>query len=117
MTIESFLSHYARERKGTDSLKWDLVDQRFQGEKLLPLWVADMDFAAPKAVEKALQQLVAQGTFGYGIPPQAIFQPIRAGKIATGGRNLKKNGSRFPQGSSNLWLICFIVSQNLTMAF
>lgn len=50
MTIESFLSHYARQRKGTDSLKWDLVDQRFQGEKLLPLWVADMDFAAPKAV-------------------------------------------------------------------
>ncbi len=73
MTIEHFLSHYARQRKSTDSLKWDLVDQRFQGEKLLPLWVADMDFAAPKAVEEALQQLVAQGTFDYAIPPSGYF--------------------------------------------
>jgi len=50
MTTDSFISEYARQRTQTDSLKWDLVDQRFDGKDLLPLWVADMDFAVPAAV-------------------------------------------------------------------
>ncbi len=98
MTIEHFLSHYARQRKGTDSLKWDLVDQRFQGEKLLPLWVADMDFAAPKAVEEALQQLVAQGTFGYAIPPSGYFLAYQAWQDRHWGTKFEEKWLSFSTG-------------------
>ena len=38
------------ERAGTDSEKW----ARYAGRDILPLWVADMDFAAPPTVIDAL---------------------------------------------------------------
>lgn len=53
-------------RRGTDSLKW----QRYGAA--LPLWVADMDFAAPESVVEALRERVAQGIFGYGAPPDEL---------------------------------------------
>lgn len=52
------------ERRGTDSEKW----QRWAGRDVLPLWVADMDFAAPPAVRSALADRVAHGVFGYALP-------------------------------------------------
>lgn len=52
------------ERRGTDALKW----ARYAGRDILPMWVADMDFAAPPAVMAALQARVAHGVFGYGSP-------------------------------------------------
>ncbi len=48
-------------RQGTASVKWD----RYGNRDVLPLWVADMDFAAPDSVVKALQQRVEHGVFGY----------------------------------------------------
>ncbi len=50
------------DRRNTDSIKWS----KYAGRDILPLWVADMDFAAPPAVLDALQQRIAQGVFGYG---------------------------------------------------
>lgn len=50
------------ERRGSDSFKWG----RYAGRDVLPLWVADMDFAAPPAVLEALRQRVDHGVFGYG---------------------------------------------------
>jgi len=50
------------DRRNTDSIKWS----KYAGRDILPLWVADMDFAAPPAVLDALQQRIAHGVFGYG---------------------------------------------------
>ncbi len=47
-----------------DSTKWN----KYAGRDILPLWVADMDFAAPPAVVEALHRRVAHGVFGYGQP-------------------------------------------------
>ena len=53
------------ERLGSDSVKW----RRFAPD-VLPLWVADMDFAVPLAVQTALEERVAHGIFGYpDLPP------------------------------------------------
>ena len=52
------------ERAGSDSVKW----ARYSGRDVIPLWVADMDFAAPGPVLAALQDRVAQGVFGYNQP-------------------------------------------------
>ncbi len=49
------------ERRGGDSLKWN----KYAARDVLPLWVADMDFAAPPAVVAALQQRIALQHFGY----------------------------------------------------
>ena len=50
------------DRRGGDASKWN----RYAGRDVLPLWVADMDFAAPSAVIEALQRRVAHVVFGYG---------------------------------------------------
>ena len=48
------------ERRGSDSGKWSAYDQ-----DVLPLWVADMDFASPEPVLQALHERIEHGIFGY----------------------------------------------------
>lgn len=58
-----------RDRRGTDALKWnDLKRIGFSRDDLLGLWVADMDFAAPECVRKALREAADFGVFGYDRP-------------------------------------------------
>ncbi|KYG26629.1 MalY/PatB family protein [Alkalihalobacillus trypoxylicola] len=52
-------------RTGTNSLKWDMLNERFGSDEILPLWVADMDFRAPEPVLKALKDKIDHGIFGY----------------------------------------------------
>ncbi|SFN85122.1 cystathione beta-lyase [Formivibrio citricus] len=52
-------------RQGTSSLKWE----KYAGRDVLPLWVADMDFAAPPAVIEALHARIDHGIFGYTRSP------------------------------------------------
>jgi len=48
------------DRRGTGCEKWEHYDA-----DVLPLWVADMDFASPEPVIQALRQRVEHGFFGY----------------------------------------------------
>ena len=45
-------------RKGTHSLKYDFATVRGKKADILPLWVADMDFQAPKSVRERLFEIV-----------------------------------------------------------
>ena len=51
-------------RMGTRCEKWDAARAQ-HGEDVLPLWVADMDFPSPPAVQEALLQRAAHPTYGY----------------------------------------------------
>lgn len=55
------------ERQGTDSVKWNLY-----AKDVLPMWVADMDFASPPEIIVALHERVAHGVFGYPRDPQEL---------------------------------------------
>ena len=52
------------DRRGTGSLKWDFPALKLNSPEALPLWVADMDFAAPPAVCEAVARRAAHGAFG-----------------------------------------------------
>lgn len=56
------------DRVNSDSRKW----HRYAGRDILPLWVADMDFAAPPVVVDALRARVEHGVFGYGYETRAL---------------------------------------------
>ena len=43
---------------------------------LLPLWVADMDFAVPPCVTTALAERIKHPVFGYTFPPPQFYQAI-----------------------------------------
>jgi cystathionine beta-lyase len=51
----------------THSLKWDAMDNRLglTHPDMLPMWVADMDFAAPPGVAEVLHSLADKNVFGY----------------------------------------------------
>lgn len=51
-------------RLGTRSLKWDFC-RNAHGEDTLPMWVADMDFPSPPAVQQAVLARAGHPTFGY----------------------------------------------------
>lgn len=61
------------DRRHTASVKWD----RYGGRDVLPLWVADMDFAAPPPVIEALQTRVAHGIFGYTHATAGLVEAFR----------------------------------------
>ncbi len=60
------------DRRGSDSVKWG----RYAGRDVLPLWVADMDFAAPPPVLAALQARVAHGVLGYAEPSPSLIEAV-----------------------------------------
>lgn len=59
------------ERRGTDSAKWSYFPA-----DVLPMWVADMDFASPPPIIDALAARVQQGVFGYGMESKTLKQTL-----------------------------------------
>ncbi|HRW93771.1 MAG TPA: MalY/PatB family protein [Thermotogota bacterium] len=64
------------ERKGSDSIKWDYLEDHFGTDDALPMWVADMDFSAPPEVVEALVQRARHGVFGYTGQSAAFYASI-----------------------------------------
>ncbi|HLQ71782.1 MAG TPA: MalY/PatB family protein [Bacillota bacterium] len=63
-------------RKNTRSVKWDMLKDVFHTDDVLPMWVADMDFKAPDAVNVALQKRAGHGIYGYTIVDDDLKQTI-----------------------------------------
>ncbi len=66
-------------RLGTHCAKWDSLAARFGAHAAgaLPMWVADMEFAAPPAVTEALRAAVEHGVHGYYGDPSGYIAAIR----------------------------------------
>lgn len=60
------------DRTRSDSVKW-----RWYGDAL-PLWVADMDFAAPEPVLRALHERIDHGILGYAMPTTELSEALVA---------------------------------------
>ena len=57
------------EQRDACSARWD----KYRGQDIIPLWLADMDFRSPPAVIAALHERVEHGVFGYpSVPPDLI---------------------------------------------
>ena len=63
-------------RQGTLSLKYDGLQQTFGRADIQPLWVADMDFAAPDAVLEALKVRAEHPIYGYSMAPESLYQAL-----------------------------------------
>lgn len=63
-------------RKHTRSVKWDMLQDVFQTDDVLPMWVADMDFKAPKEVNDALRKRAEHGIYGYTVIDDDVKQTI-----------------------------------------
>ncbi len=76
------------DRLGTHSVKWEFIDQGDEiqqtdhasstngSRRVLPMWVADMDFRSPPAVIEALVRRAEHGFFGYSSPTNAYYEAV-----------------------------------------
>ena len=65
------------DRNNTDSVKFDLREKNGYDDSVLPLWVADMDFAAPDCISDAIRRVADHGIYGYSILNQDYFPALR----------------------------------------
>jgi len=63
-------------RNGTSSVKHDGRAAYFGTEDVLPLWVADMDFSVPEAVQRALAARAAHPVYGYTLYPDSMYDAL-----------------------------------------
>jgi cystathionine beta-lyase len=75
-------------RKGTNSVKWEFMpgegdsfqlehtDQFFGEDRILPMWVADMDFRCPEPVIEALLKRAQHGIYGYSAPMADFYASV-----------------------------------------
>lgn len=61
---------------GEDLLQWEYTDHCFQPERVLPMWVADMDFRCPEPVVEALIKRAEHGIFGYSAPTSDFYYSV-----------------------------------------
>ncbi len=59
-----------------DLLKFEQTDSCFGEDRVLPMWVADMDFRSPGPVVEALVARARHGIYGYSAPTQAFRQSV-----------------------------------------
>lgn len=98
MVVDTFVKEYQKTRKETDSLKWDALKERFNDENLLPLWVADMEFATPKTVTDALAKRISHGVFGYAQNEPGYFESFASWQKKRHNIDLNQEWFRFSTG-------------------
>lgn len=64
------------QRENTCSVKFDARKAVFGREDVIPLWVADMDFPAPEAVTRALEDRARHPVYGYTLFPESLYQSV-----------------------------------------
>jgi cystathionine beta-lyase len=66
------------DRVPTYAKKWhpSYLEPIFGSGDVLPLWIADMDFAAPPEVVAALRERMAHPVFGYTMRSPAFFESV-----------------------------------------
>lgn len=74
--------------RGTNSIKWecmpsdnglipwDKTDPSLGDDRVLPMWVADMDFCSPQPVIDALVDRARHGIYGYAAPTERYYQAV-----------------------------------------
>ena len=105
--VEQFVDKYYVERRNTNSLKWDALEERFGDKDLLALWVADMEFKTPDSIREALKERVEHGVFGYTKLPESYYNEYKKWHKENFNISVEKEWIRFAPGivQAILWVI------------
>ena len=59
------------DRRSSNSKKWTIY-----ADDVLPLWIADMDFATPEPILDAIRDKLSQGPLGYEQPTRDLYETV-----------------------------------------
>ena len=74
--MEKYDFNQVIDRRGTGTYKYGELAQDFGRDDLLPLWIADMDFAVCPAITQAMEQREKHPIYGYTMPSDSYWQSI-----------------------------------------
>lgn len=63
-------------RENTNCVKYDLRKHFFGTDEVIPMWVADMDFATPDFILKAIKKRAEHPILGYSVRSEGYYQSI-----------------------------------------
>lgn len=86
------------DRTGTGTVKYDKLKEFFGDEDLLPLWVADMEFATPPFIIEALRRRLEHPVLGYTVVPDELWSSIRSWLHARHGWEVQREWLKFIPG-------------------
>lgn len=90
------LKDYSPDRSNTKAMKWHDLETVFGDKDLLPIWIADMDFAPAKEVTAAIQSFVDDQYFGYYSVPDSYYQSL-IGQMTISNIKQRLNGTGLHQ--------------------
>ena len=64
------------DRRNTGGVKWDALENVFGTTDVLPMWVADMDFAVAKPITEALKKRIQHEVYGYSQPLPTVTEIV-----------------------------------------
>lgn len=64
------------DRRGTGSVRWDSVMEKYGEADLIPLTTADMDFRVAEPIREAIRKAADFGIFGYTKPRPSYYQAV-----------------------------------------
>lgn len=64
------------DRHGTGALALDVLQERYGKADLMPLWVADMNFATPQFITDAIKRRLDHSLFGYTVVPKDFWPTV-----------------------------------------
>jgi cysteine-S-conjugate beta-lyase len=85
-------------RENTNSVKFDLRKLYFGREDVIPMWVADMDFAVPPFVSEAVLKRAGHPVYGYSIIPDSYYQAVIDWQLRRFGWDIRKDWIMFSPG-------------------
>jgi cystathionine beta-lyase len=89
------------DRRKTRSVKWDLMEMIYgidDASDILPMWVADMDFAAPLAVTDALHKRINHPVFGYSYMCEGCKTAVQSWLVSRHGWQTQNEWMLFHHG-------------------
>jgi cystathionine beta-lyase len=63
-------------QEGEDLSHWEHTDRFFGEDRILPMWIADMDFVSPAPVVEALIARAQHGIYGYTTPTASFYNAV-----------------------------------------
>jgi cysteine-S-conjugate beta-lyase len=85
-------------RENTNSVKFDLRKEIFGREDVIPMWVADMDFAVPPFVSEAVIRRAGHPIYGYSIIPDSYNEAVMEWLKKRHSWEIRKEWIRFSPG-------------------
>jgi cystathionine beta-lyase len=64
------------DRRNTESVKWDILEETFGDKEVIPMWVADMDFETAKPISDAIKKRAEHTIFGYSIKGRGYYDAV-----------------------------------------